>query len=229
MKRDRFYKTSCHGGVGSNVSFHAINGKGYVTNIDNSHIYTLAEAQEEVNKGWIRNEPEQELFLSTDHVDELSVWKVDCQLVKLSAKDARDPNDEYVIYKKGTFDGNDLGFSTELGFSYDYSKAKIYNLEDVQHLGHVQGIHGWIVVPKFHTDEIARRTFQCKNINRRKMISCAGIIGIRKPRKKSNSGKERWNCPKCGKISWQYHPYEFEGCNDINCEEWTSIYERISG
>ena len=84
MKRNRFYKTSCHGGVGSNVSFHAIDGKGYVTDIDKSHVYTLAEAQEEVSKGWIRTSKTQELFLSSDHVDELSVWKVDHQHVKFS-------------------------------------------------------------------------------------------------------------------------------------------------
>jgi len=39
-------------------------------------------------------------------------------------------------------------------------------------------------------------------------------------RKKSRSGKVRWNCPHCGKITWQYSPYDFEGCSDYNCEGW---------
>lgn len=216
MKRDRFYKTSTHGGVGSNVCFHGIAGMGYVTNIDESHVYTLEEAQSEVDNGWIRNHPEQELFLSADHVDELSVWKVDSQYVSLSYPENKDPNNQYVSYKKGVWDGNDLGFAAILSHSYDYSEARVFTEDEISAID----FDGWVVVPKFHTDEIARRTFQYKNINRRKMISCAGIIGLRKPRRRNTTGKERWNCPSCGKINWQYNPYDFEGCNDPSCKEW---------
>jgi len=216
MKKNRFYKTSCHGGVGSNVCFHGIQGAGYVTNLDESHIYTLEEAQKEVNSGHMRNHPEQELFLSADHVDALCVWKVDCQYIKFKYPEVKDPNDEYVAYKKQCWDGNDLGFASELHFSYDYSSARVFTSEQIEKID----FDGWVVVPKFHTDEIARRTFQYKNINRRKMISCAGVIGIHKPRRRSTTGKERWNCPTCGKINWQYNPYDFEGCNDSNCKDW---------
>lgn len=216
MKKNRFYKTSCHGGVGSNVCFHAINGKGYVTNLDDAHIYTIKEAQSEVDKGYIRNYPEQELFLSADHVDELAVWKVDCQLVKLQYPDAKDSNNEYVAYKEGCWDGNDLGFASGLSYNYDYSKARVFTSEQVKNID----FKGWVVVPKSHADEISRMTFQYSNINRRKMISGAGVVGIHKPRNRSTTGKQRWNCPSCGKISWQYHPYEFDGCVDSSCKNW---------
>lgn len=32
----------------------------------------------------------------------------------------------------------------------------------------------------------------------------------------------RWNCPKCGKINWQYNQYDFDGCSDTMCDEWRS-------
>lgn len=216
MKRNRFYKTSTHGGVGSNVSFHGINGSGYVTDIDKAHIYSLEEAQSEVNKGWMRNYPDQELFLSADHVDELSVWKVDCQYIDKTYPEIKDPNNEYVAYKKGCWDGNDLGFASTLAHNYDYSQARVLTETEVNNAD----FEGWVVVPKFHTDEIARRTFQNRNINRRKMISSAGIVGIRKNRESNNSGKTRWNCPTCGKIVWQYNPHDFMSCSDTECKSY---------
>lgn len=216
MKEQGFYKTSCYGGVGSNVMFHGINGSGYASNLDSSHVYSLKEAQNEVDKGWIRAYPEQELFLSSRLVDELSVWKVDCQYVSLSYPENKDPNDEYVLYLSGSWDGNDLSFAAEVGRSYDYSSAKVFSENELSLIS----FDGWVAVPKCHTDEVARRTFQYKNINRRKMISGSGLIGLRKPRKSTSKGMTRWNCPCCGKINWQYNPYDFEGCSDINCDEW---------
>ncbi|EPW5429332.1 hypothetical protein ACWM3R_001467 [Vibrio cholerae] len=215
-QKNRFYKTSPHGGVGSNVSFHAINGGGYVTNIDLAHIYTRDEAQDEVNKGWLRSSTSEELFLSVDHVDELSIWKVDCQHVKLSYPENTDPKDEYVLYRKGCWDGNDLGFASKLSHSFDYSKARVFNGNELKQMD----TEGWVVVPKFHCDEIARRTFEEVSINRKKMISCAGIVGIRKKRKSKTNGKTKFNCPECGKIVWQYDPYDFQSCTDILCKRY---------
>ncbi|WZL14760.1 hypothetical protein [Vibrio phage vB_VpaM_XM1] len=215
MKKNRFYKTSCHGGVGSNVSFHAIKGQGYVTNIDEAEVYTLEEAQAAVDNCHIRDYPEQELFLSADHVDALSVWKVDCQYVNKKYPDHQDPNNEYVAYKKGTWDGNDLGFHTGFGFSYDYERAVIYPAEKIP-MECIEDHFDYVFVPKSHTDEVARRTFQYKNINRRKMISCAGVIGIRRKRKRFSSGKVRFNCVVCGKIVWEFaHP----DC-DVTCSHF---------
>lgn len=216
MKRNRFYKTSPHGCVGSNVCFHGVKGNGYVTNIDDAHVYTRNEAQEEVNRGWLRSSRSEELFLSADHVDELSIWKVDCQYVALMYPESKDPNDEYVLYRKDYWDGNDLGFASELSHNFDYSKARVFNEQQLKGLD----THGWVVIPKFHSDEIARRTFQEKDINRRKMISSAGIVGIKKQRDSHSSGKTRWNCPECGKIVWQYNPYEFMSCSDIECSAY---------
>ncbi|MDF5667809.1 hypothetical protein R7Y21_14300 [Vibrio sp. 945] len=219
MKRNRFYKTSPHGGVGSNVCFHGVKGNGYVTNLDDAHIYTREEAQNEVDKDWMRDYPEQELFLSADHVDELSVWKVDSQYVERHYPEHTDPNDEYVSYATGLWDGNDLAFGDGIGWNYDYAKAKTFSKEDIDPYVKEQNL-AMRFVPRSHADQLARRTFQKVNINRRKMISSAGIVGIRTKRERQSSGKTRWNCPECGKIVWQHNPYEFMSCSDIECSAY---------
>ncbi|WP_305845299.1 hypothetical protein [Photobacterium leiognathi] len=176
MKRDRFYKTSPHSYVGNNVSFYAIDGHDYVTDIDKAHIYTREEAQAEIDRGWLRHCNNQELFLSADHVDEVAVWHVDTQYVKYTYPSTKDPMNEYVAYKNGMWDGNNLAFASLLSPSFDYSQAIILTEDDLRDLD----LNGWTVIPKFHTDEIARRTFQKQNINRRKMITAAGLTGIKK-------------------------------------------------
>lgn len=176
MKRNKFYKTSCYGSVGSNVSFHATNGKGYVTDVDSAHIFTREEAQEEIDRGWLRQGNSEEVFLSVVHIDELTVWKVDCQFVMLFYPINKDPNNEYVVYKKRHWDGNDLAFASAFSYSYDYSKARIFTEQELNEVD----LAKWVIVPKFHTDEIARRTFQYGNIDHHKIISSAGIVGRRK-------------------------------------------------
>ena len=214
--KNRFYKTSSHGGCGSTVMFWAVNGNGYVTDIDEAHIYTHEEMQHEVNEKYYC---EATIPLSSDHVDALSTWRVDCQYIIEDDHypNSVDPNNEYVAIKKQCWDGNDLAFSNGLGFGYDYSKSSTFNsvaaeLEDNN--------SDFYFVPKSITDQLARRTFQTRNINRRKMIQGAGIIGVRKQRESTSSGKTRWNCPTCGKISWQYNPYNFDGCTDWLCDSY---------
>ena len=52
------------------------------------------------------------------------------------------------------------------------------------------------------------------------MILGAGIIGVRKKTPRTATGKTRWNCPECGRISWQHNPYDFAGCSDFSCSAW---------
>ncbi|MEC6833008.1 hypothetical protein VXS06_14670 [Photobacterium toruni] len=226
MKRNRFYLVSPHSNVGSNVSFHAIDGNGYTTDLDKCHTFTHAEIQKKVDDGHIRHSNQQGIPLSADHVDELAVWHVDMQYLNPdddSYPTKTDINDEYVVVNKNTgYDGNDVAFvGPFIGPSFDYSRRSIFSGNDINNLrndGDLDSRH--IVYPKSLTDRIARRTFQERNINRRKMIQGAGIIGVRKPRELSRptSGKTRWNCPTCGKINWQYNPYDFDGCSDRFCE-----------
>ena len=49
------------------------------------------------------------------------------------------------------------------------------------------------------------------HINKRKMIT-AGGIRYRAPRPSRATGKARGNCPTCGKITWDWNPYENAHC-----------------
>ena len=82
---------------------------------------------------------------------------------------------------------------------------------------------GYIVVPFELADNAKRRTFAMSLLNRRTMIQGAGLKTpdrIKRNRRRRNNPMERWNCPTCGKITWQRNPHDFEGCNDIECKDY---------
>ncbi|MBJ6924460.1 hypothetical protein JG631_06110 [Vibrio cholerae] len=200
--KNRFYKTN--GYVGSSVLFWAIDGLGYTTNIDLAHVYTREEMQRDVDKGWLRDK--DEFPLCANDVEAFSQWRVDHQFVEKTYPEFTDPNDEYVLVKKGRWDGNDLAFANGIDFDFDYGKAKNFRAFDVEAYIEQKQTY-FFIVPRYHTDEIARRTFQKQNINRRKMITAAGITGLRQKRRSKTTGKQRFNCPTCGKIIWEHgHP-----------------------
>ena len=214
---DQFYLTSPHSWVGSTVMFHAINGKGYVTDLAKAHVYTKAEAQKMLDDERLRISNNEELPLCAERIKTLTTIRVDYQHVKLEYPEHKDSNNRYVLYKEGVWDGNDLGFASELRYNYDYEKAKVFTEDDLSQLN----LEGWVAVPKTHADSISRQTFQWRNINKRKMMTSAGLRGYRSPRPSKSSGKIRWNCPSCGRINWQHHPYDFMGCGNIDCDEWS--------
>jgi hypothetical protein len=160
-KGQLFYKTSAHGFVGSSVLFHARNGNGYVTDIDKAHVYTKEQVKEEASKGWLRTYPYKEEFLNTLDVESLFTWRVDCQYIKLEYPKFKDLKDEYVLYKKFCWDGNDLGFADGLSYNFDYSKSRVFSEMGLSSLDFKDE---WVAIPKYHADEIKRRTFQEHNL-----------------------------------------------------------------
>ncbi len=213
--KDRFYFACMRDNVGSNVSFHCKDGKGYSTDISRAHVYTREEAQQAWEFG-----REFEVPLSADHVDAVAVLHVDHQYVAGESEISAEC-DKYVAYEKGVWNGNDLRFFTSLRPSFDYSQARVFTLEEVTGLDHDEDV---IFIPKAEADKVARATLFTGDVNRRTMTQGAGL---KQPRRITNikrrvdSGKTRVNCPVCGKISWQYNPYDFDGCND----RWCSAYE----
>lgn len=200
-----FYLRSRHGNTGTNLMFHNKNGAGYGTDLDGLSVYTLDEAQKEINHD-IANLP-----LLKSEVDNKSILAVDCQYLD-SLEDKIDSNDEYIVQKKGLWNGNDIAFVVMGGYTFNYKEAHVFSSYGALFNN---GYHVW---SKTYLDKIARRTFQEENINTRKMITGPGIK-YKKPRKqRPTTGKERWNCPSCGKISWQFNPYDFEGCKDYKCD-----------
>ena len=211
-----FYLRSRHGNCGTNLMFHNKNGAGYGSDLDNLETYSLEDAQKELNHG-IANLP-----LLKSAVDELSIKAVDCQYIK-NEDNHTDPNDQYVVQVKGLWDGNDIAFMV-IGYTFNYSEAHVFSYSDAVRRceGH-EKFHSW---SKYYLDTLCRRTFQEENINTRKMITGPGLK-YKKPRKqRPTTGKERWNCPSCGKINWQFNPYDFDGCAQVECELWQPSHRR---
>lgn len=211
MNTGRFYLACFRDNVGSNVSWHGKNGGGYYTDISKAHVYTLEEAQE--NWGHAR---EYDQPISADKVDELAIWKVDCQYIP-RARAMPDGCETFVAFKSGKYDGNDVYWSAEFELTTDFTKAKKLSLAD---LHSVPG--SYVVIPFEIADKAKRKTFDFRLFDMRKMVTAAGLRmpeRVKKQRrKKQGTGKTRWNCPVCGKISWQYNPYDYEGCNDHCCD-----------
>jgi hypothetical protein len=100
----------------------------------------------------------------------------------------------------------------------DFSKAFVFVSANTDEPGVV-----WL--PFHMADAVKRRTFNINDFNRRTMVQGAGLLmpeWLKKynRRQKAKSGKVRWNCPHCGRITWQYNPYDFDGCSNYSCEGW---------
>lgn len=200
-----FYLRSRHGDTGSNVVFHNKDGCGYGTNLDKLHVFTKEEAQQHLE--WdIRSLP-----LLKSAVDSLAIRAVDMQYLDVT-KHAFTLDSMYVIQVNGKWNGNDIYFKCDDGQTYNYDKAVEYSYRDAVELSAtISNLTAW---NKDYLNLIARRTFQAHNISTRKMITGPGIK-YKKPRKpRPTTGKTRGNCPSCGKITWDYNPYENAYCKD---------------
>lgn len=209
--KDRFYLTSSHGNLGSNVVWHRKEECGYSSNIEEAHVYTLKEAQEYWEESTGECQP-----LSADHVDALSTWKVDCQNIPKQTT-FQDSPALYVAYKKGQWDGNYVYWMTMIfGPSTNFDKA--YSMdEDLARsfLKCEEESRDFIVIPKHLATFGKKRTFEARLINARTMIQGAGLKvpeSVKRLKRRKENPKLRWNCPRCGKLVWQYNPYDFEVC-----------------
>lgn len=212
---NRFYMMCTRETVGSNASFHCHNGNGYSSNIDRAHVYTREEAQRSWELGREIDQP-----VCADSVDAMAMWHVDCQHIPTESV-TEAGCEAYVAYKKGDWNGNDVYWLQSGGLpTNDFSKSFVFVSANTEEPGVV-----WL--PFSLADKVKRRTFSIHDFNRHIMVQGAGLVmpdwlKKQKRRKKSRSGKVRWNCPHCGKISWQFNPYDFEGCRDYSCEGWRS-------
>lgn len=194
MKNEtQFYLRDTRSNTGSSCTFWAKEARGYTTNLDRAEIFTKEQAQK------YADEQRHFIPLSKTRVDEVATVRVDMQYLKLNV----DFSKGVVIQRYcGQYDGNDIYFHGKDGTpTCNYSDAYVFtNLEELSILKNQDGA----VHSKAFLDTICRRTVQVGNINHRKMITAAGIK-YRSPRKKSaGMGKTRGNCPKCGKITWDY-------------------------
>jgi hypothetical protein len=213
--KNRFYMACLRDNVGSNVSFHRKNGSGYHTGIDQAEVYTKEEAQLAWNRG-----RDFDLPLCADQVDALAVWHVDCQL--LPNETTIEPGcTEYVGFVKGRWDGNDVYWLTRNTVKTDFNQAVSFEAPDQD--------PDVVYLPRHMAEKVKRRTIQIQNVNRRKMITAAGLVipaHIKKAKRRKDSGLNRMNCPCCGRINWQLNPYDFSGCSNTDCAEWRPSWQR---
>lgn len=210
----RFYLTCLRDNVGSNTAFHCVNGKGYTTNLAKAHVYTKQEAQDAWDRG-----REFDLPLNASMVNELSIRKVDCQYIPIET--VIDPNgDDYLAYKKGKWDGNDVYWLGSYGqFSTNIKKANLFSVEQA-----IKGPESLVFIPRYQAIKASRLTFASSLINKRKMTQGSGLITpnhIKRNWRLVENPKSRWNCPSCGRITWQDNPHDFDGCRNINCSNWS--------
>ena len=208
MNKGLFYKTCRHGNCGSNVTFHNKDECGYGTNLKNLETYSLEQAQKEMDY------QDGSLLLLKSEVDKFAVKHVDMQYLDSTKGTPSGMDDECVVVINGVYDGNDIQFNSESGVTFDLSKAKVIPLQLALAYAN-QNKSIWL---KSYLESISRDTFQAGNINKRKMIT-AGGIRYRTPRRSRSTGKTRGNCPECGKLTWDWNPYENAFCTDHE-EEW---------
>lgn len=211
MMDKRFYLICTRETVGSNASFWCHDGHGYNSSIDKAHVYTLEEAQSHWNTGRDIDQP-----VCADSVDALAIVHVDHQHV--SCETIIEPGcNQYVAFKKGCWDGNDLYWVSNGALpTTDFMQAALFDKP---------GDPTDLVWLPFHiADAAKRRTFPIAMLDHRRMVQAAGLRVPahiqRARRRKTGSGKVRFNCTDCGRIHWQLNPYEFEGCDDIGCTSW---------
>lgn len=210
MKSDRFYLACLRDNVGSNIGFHAKDGRGYVTDLDKAHVYTQEEAQAAWNRG-----REFDLPLCADRVDAVAKWRVDFQVIPSDSAPYKE-GERYVGYKKGRWDGNDVFWHRENGASTtDFNEATVFSKLAVD--------PDLVKIPLDVAEKAKRRVLSVEHLDRRRMVQAAGMVTpehIKRYKRRKGYTKTRFNCLGCGQIVWQDNPYDFEGCKNINCEEF---------
>lgn len=200
--KDRFYLVSLRDTVGSNTAFHSHHGRGYSTDQRNARVYTLDEAQRAWNTG-----REFDLPIDADAVDRNLVFHVDHQLVP-GQSDLTESATGYVGFVKGQWDGNDLFWLADTGTDTNFSLARRFYAP-------LAGSPDVVWLPHHIADIAKRPTFSVELIDRRRMTQGAGLkmpAWLKHRNRRQSNGLVRWNCPGCGRISWQQNPYDFDGC-----------------
>ena len=213
--KDRFYISCQRDNFGGKVVFHKKGKRGYTTNIGEAEELNRADAQNDWDCG-----REFDVPLSADHVDAVALYFVDMQVIPHETTITDEQ--EYVAFLSGAYSGNDALFVKDCGNSYIYTGAKVFTREEAK-----KGLKNYVFIPKSLAEQNKRLCLLVDLVDNRKFITGAGIKipdRIKRERRRSQTGLTRWNCPKCGKINWQYNPYDFMGCSDIICDEYRSVY-----
>ena len=217
---NKFYLRDTRNDVGSNAIFWNKDGAGYGSNLDLLHVYTLEEAQR------YHNSRKTDVPLLKSLVDEYAVWRVDHQYIKKELLNKPDQHDQYVVVVNDYVWGNDVGFLTDGEPTYDFKQAKIFTKQEIDKRFPVPYLqHSYSIYALSDIEKLSRRTFPARLFNFADFCVKAGIKPVKPKRKRATMGKTRGNCPVCGRITWDFNPYENAYCADHSFED-TPEYAR---
>ncbi len=185
VMKDCFYLRDSRADVGSNCQFWSI--KGYTSNVSDAQVFSRKEAQVKFNAR------PTDMPLSKEHVDKLTRLRVDHQYVSwVDIEDILELECYYIV-KRNYYDGNDIFFSAEVGFTYDFINAKVFTGLEIKN----QDLSGerYFFFEKIDTQFQSRLAFPSQSINKRKMIQGAGIV-----QPKVKKCREYYRCENCGKF-----------------------------
>lgn len=214
-----FYLRDARSNVGSTCMFWALNGNGYTTNLDKAHVYTQEEAQYYIDSR------HTDVPLSKTLVDELATLRVDHQYLDECMAGLATGCDQYVIHCCiGDFDGNDVYWKAdEGGCSVNLSDALVLTRAEVE--AAVRVLDSVTIYRLEYVQSISRRTFQVNRINERRMVTAAGVRKPKRRRERQTTGRNRGNCPKCGRVTWGFNPHRLYTCAEAvrekhGCGNW---------
>ncbi|MBL4940949.1 MAG: hypothetical protein JKY81_04725 [Colwellia sp.] len=122
-------------------------------------------------------------------------------------------SDLYYVQDSRSYLGNDiLWWADKGGYTTNLSKAEVFTKERAVHLN--QNRITDIPWPKEYIDERTRPAVDVQYTNIKEALKGKGIRLKKKKWKRPTMGKTRGNCPECGKITWDYNPYENARCSD---------------
>lgn len=202
MTDELFYLRDTRSNVGSSALFWDLGG-GYTSSLARAQKFTREQAVGH------HNARETDVPLRCDLVDPLSYLAVDMQHLRHALK----PTGGLVyMVTNCEYDGNNVLFLAEAGMTHDVSAAALVEWQKALKIQRSSNVKVEIYAES-DIRAVARPVVHADDVPTGKFLRKAKIKMNRLARpKRPTTGKHRGNCPVCGKITWDYNPYENATC-----------------
>ena len=204
MSRQFYLQDSrSHAYVGDGLSFHAKEGRGYVTDLDKAELFTQEQAT---------GHRETDIPWPKDYIDARTRLGVDHQYVDLAEAFEQHPDaTEFYLQKPNAWNGNNLIWLGSLVmFSSDLKLAVKVAAADIAKTARRCGQHGAVAWPAAYIDAHSRRLVERDDVNLKEALRGTGIK-LPRPRK---IPMMMFNCAGCGRFVSDRQRYEH---NCRNC------------
>ncbi|SEI17026.1 hypothetical protein [Pseudomonas asplenii] len=175
--------------VGDGLSFWAVDGKGYVTDLAKAELYTAEQAT---------SHRDTDIPWPKDYIDARTRIGVDCQYVDIrEALDQHPDAAEFYMQKPKDWNGNNLiWLMADGGFTSDLRKAvRVARADTISMIGRC-GQTGGVAWPCAYIDAHSRRLVERDDVNLEQALRGTGIK-LPKPKKPRMM---MFNCHGCGRF-----------------------------